>query len=130
MMKKIIFMALLIFCFESFVYAQENYPFAQAVQEAQFRHLISELRCMVCQHQNLAESDAPLAQDMKHLIYQKVLAGESDSQIQTYLTIRYGDAILFKPPLKVMTLGLWFAPVLFLFIGVVIFIHNIKRSKD
>ena len=128
MMKKIV---LSLLCLVSFAcFAELNYPFSQPAQEAQFRHLISELRCMVCQHQNLAESDAPLAQDMKNLIYQKVMAGESDSQIQNYLTDRYGDVILFKPPLKGITAGLWLSPILFLVFGVCIFLNNIKRRKD
>jgi cytochrome c-type biogenesis protein CcmH len=111
-------------------YAAENYPFTQATQEAQFKHLTAELRCMVCQHQNLAESDAPLAMDMKHLIHQKVLAGESDSEILAFLTQRYGDAILFKPPLKLMTWVLWFAPLLFLLLGIMIFVNTVMRHKN
>ncbi len=103
------------------VFATENYPFSSPAQSAQFTHLISELRCMVCQHQNLAESDAPLAVDMKHVIYQKVKAGESDSDIQAYLTERYGDIILFKPPFKLMTWFLWLAPLLFVLVGGVVF---------
>jgi cytochrome c-type biogenesis protein CcmH len=120
---------LIFWCFGC-VYAAENYPFTQMTQEAQFKHLTSELRCMVCQHQSLAESDAPLAMDMKQLIYQKVLAGESDAEIQVFLTERYGDAILFKPPLKLMTWALWFAPLLFLLIGVMIFVNTVMRRKD
>ena len=80
---------------------------------------------MVCRHQNLAESDAPLAVDMKQVIYQKVRNGESDQDIQAYLTDRYGDIILFKPPFKVMTWVLWLAPILFILFGFKVFKNTV-----
>lgn len=110
-------------------YAEVKYPFSSKTQEAQFTHLITELRCMVCHHQNLAESEAPLALDMKQVIYQKVSAGESDSEIRTFLTDRYGDVILFKPPFKVMTWFLWLAPVLFIILGIAVFYRHVKVEK-
>ena len=111
------------------VWAHEQYPFSSKPQQAQFEHLIHDLRCMVCRHQNLAESDAPLAVDMKHMIYEKVKAGQTDSEIQQFLTDRYGDVILFKPPFKAMTWGLWLAPLMFVVLGLSVFLKNIVTTR-
>lgn len=122
-------LTILMFFIYTYGYAEVKYPFSSKTQEAQFTHLITELRCMVCHHQNLAESEAPLALDMKQVIYQKVSAGESDSEIRTFLTDRYGDVILFKPPFKVMTWFLWLAPVLFIILGIAVFYRHVKVEK-
>ena len=123
------FIFCLFFLFNS-LYASENYLFNDETKAAQFHGLTYELRCMVCSHQNLAESSAPLAMDMKTLIYQKVLDGESDSEIIAYLTARYGDAILFKPPLKALTWLLWFGPALFFILGLFIVYKLSFRMKQ
>ncbi len=111
-------------------FAQDKYPFSSKPQQAQFEHLIHDLRCMVCRHQNLAESDAPLAMDMKHMIYQKVQAGQTDTEIQQYLTQRYGDVVLFKPPFKAMTWFLWMGPLLFIVLGIGVFLKNVVTQKN
>lgn len=105
----------------SFVFASERYPFSDAKQEAQFSHLTQELRCMVCSHQSLAESNAPFAMDMKNLIAEKIRHGESDKDITNFLSERYGDMILFNPPLKYVTLALWLGPLIFLVLGLFLF---------
>lgn len=127
MLNKILLFICLMLPFLGF--AEEKYPFSSKPQQAQFEHLIHELRCMVCRHQNLAESDAPLALDMKQVIYQKVKAGQTDSEIQQFLTERYGDVVLFKPPFKAMTWFLWFAPLLFILLGVGVFFKNVVTQK-
>lgn len=109
------------FLLSSFVFAAARYPFIDARQEAQFMHLTQELRCMVCSHQSLAESNAPFAMDMKDLIADKIRHGESDKDIMNFLSERYGDVILFNPPLKYLTLALWIAPFIFLVLGFFIF---------
>lgn len=101
--------------------ANSVYPFESIKQEAQFQHLLKDLRCLVCQNQDLADSNADLAKDLREQVYQLVKEGKSDSEISEYLTSRYGDFILFKPPLKAATLLLWFGPFLFLVFGVIIF---------
>ena len=123
-------LTIFIFFMYTSCYAEVKYPFSSKTQEAQFTHLITELRCMVCHHQNLAESEAPLALDMKQVIYQKVSAGESDSEIRTFLTDRYGDVILFKPPFKIMTWFLWLAPVLFIILGIAVFYRHVRVEKQ
>src|SRR4051812_28522530 len=106
---------LLLFLFvPSFAWAKNIYPLATLKQEVQFTHLLKELRCLVCQNQDLADSNAGLAQDLRGKIYSLVKAGKSDSEIINYLTALYGDFILFKPPVKPLTMMLWFGPLLFL----------------
>ncbi|MDI9818589.1 cytochrome c-type biogenesis protein CcmH [Tatlockia sp. PL877] len=111
--------------------ANTIYPFETARQEAQFSHLLKELRCLVCQNQDLADSNASLAKDLRQQVYQFVREGKSDSEIIGYLTDRYGDFILFKPPVKPLTALLWFGPALFLLAGLVIFWRTcLKRTSD
>lgn len=93
------------------------YEFASPEQENRFRVLISELRCPKCQNQTLADSDAPLARDLKDLVHEKILAGESDAQILAFMHKRYGDFILYRPPVKPSTWLLWFGPAVLLGAG-------------
>src|SRR5471030_2718078 len=110
-MKKFL-LAVHLFCFASFASANVFYPLETAKQEAQFFHLLRELRCLVCQNQDLADSNAGLAKDLRDEVYKLVKEGNSDDEIVHYLTARYGDFILFKPPVKAVTALLWFGPVL------------------
>lgn len=124
----------LLLCFFLFSYetqANTFYPLPTSRQEAQFAHLLKELRCLVCQNQDLADSNAGLAQDLRQQVYLFVKEGKSDREIIDYLTSRYGDFILFKPPMKLLTWFLWFGPVLFLLMGLSIFWSTcLKRSRD
>ncbi len=101
--------------------ASPMYPFDNLKQEAQFNHLLKEFRCLVCQNQDLADSNAALAKDLRVQIHHLVQTGKSDGQIHDYLRARYGDFILFKPPVKGLTILLWFGPFLFLILGFIIF---------
>jgi cytochrome c-type biogenesis protein CcmH len=101
--------------------ANSLYPLDSPRKEAQFNHLLKELRCLVCQNEDLADSHADLAKDLRNQIYQLVNKGKSDDEITEYLTARYGDYILFKPPMKAVTCLLWFGPLLFLLLGFIIF---------
>jgi cytochrome c-type biogenesis protein CcmH len=119
MSKIIIVLSSLLFLTLS--HASSLYPLDTPQKEAQFEHLLKNLRCLVCQNQDLADSNAGLAQDLRLQVYHLVQEGKSDSEINDYLASRYGDFVLFKPPVKALTLLLWFGPFLFLIIGVVIF---------
>lgn len=95
---------------------------AATVPEAQrdrYHALLHELRCVVCQNQSIAESDAPLAEDLRQQVAAQIRDGRSDSQIRRYLTERYGDFVLYNPPLKRSTWLLWFGPFALLLIAVV-----------
>lgn len=83
-------------------------------QEAQYQALINDFRCPTCQNQNLAGSDAPIAQDLKQKTYEMVKVGRSDSEIRQYMFERYGDFISYKPPVRPSTWILWFFPPLLL----------------
>jgi len=98
-------------------------------QTLRYQKLIAELRCLVCQNQNLADSNAELAVDLKTIVHQKILAGETDQQILSFMTDRYGDFVLYNPPLKTSTLLLWLGPTVFLILGLFVVILYIKKSK-
>ncbi len=121
---KIIFCFLLLFPITLFA-AEDFYPFTSLAQQDQFRSLTMNLRCLVCQNQNLAESNAPLAADLRAQIYQQVSQGKSDQVIVNYLVARYGNFILYRPPLDLATAVLWIGPFLFLLIGVGFVILNV-----
>lgn len=103
------------------VLAENLYPFQTERQEAQFQHLLRDLRCLVCQNQDLVDSNAELANDLRNEVYKLVQSGQSDDEIIQLLTDRYGDFILFKPPVKSITFLLWGGPLLFLVLGFYIF---------
>jgi cytochrome c-type biogenesis protein CcmH len=104
------------------------YPLDNAKQTAQFKGLLRELRCLVCQNQDLADSNAPLAKDLRDEVYRLVQSGQSDTEIVHYLTVRYGDFILFKPPVKSITWLLWGAPILFLSIGCILLWRRTRHA--
>ena len=101
----------------SLAHAIDPLPFTDAAQEQRFQNLVRELRCMVCQNQNLADSDATLAKDLRREIFEMMQAGKSDAEIKQFLSDRYGDFVLYRPPFKATTLVLWFGPLLILVIG-------------
>ena len=96
-------------------------------QELRARDISKNIRCMVCQNQSIDESNAPLAKDLRILNRNKIKEGKDDQEVYKFLTDRYGDFILLKPPVKFITFALWFLPFIFLIIGVlIVFYHNIK----
>ena len=99
-------------------------------QELRARNISKNIRCMVCQNQSIDESNAPLAKDLRILIRNKIKEGNSNEEIYIFLTDRYGDFILLKPPFKLSTLALWFLPFIFFIVGVfIVFWHNKKSKK-
>ena len=85
--------------------------------EARARTIGKELRCLVCQNQSIDDSDADLARDLRHVVRDRLVAGDSDVQVIGYVTERYGDFVLLKPPVKAATLLLWFGPAIVLLGG-------------
>ena len=99
-------------------------------QELRARNISKNIRCMVCQKQSIDESNAPLAKDLRILIRNKIKNGKKDEEIYKFLTDRYGDFILLKPPFKLNTLALWLLPFIFVLIGIFfVFSHNKKSKK-
>ena len=124
-------MVLLVGGLSMFAWANiDTYQFDNPRQEAQYRALIEEFRCPKCQNQNLAGSDAPIAQDLKQKTYDMVKDGRSDAEIRQYMNERYGDFISYKPPVRPSTWILWFfPPVLLVFVMLAWFIRNRNSSK-
>ncbi len=98
-------------------------------QELRARNISKNIRCMTCQNQSIDESSAPLAKDLRILIRNKITEGNSDKEIYKFLTDRYGDFILLKPPIQLSTLALWVLPFIFLLIGIFIVFWYNKKSK-
>ncbi len=109
--------------------AIEVYDFNSPRQEAQYRGLIDEFRCPKCQNQNLASSDAPIAQDLKQKTYDMVKDGRSDAEIRQYMQERYGDFISYNPPVRPSTWVLWFFPPLLLIIALGGWFWRNQRSR-
>jgi len=109
--------AIILVLLASAALAQEPLVFENPEQEARYIKLTTELRCMVCQNQNLADSDAPLAQDLRKEIHGMMLAGQNNDQVITFLVDRYGDFVLYRPAMKGNTLALWLIPGVLLGIG-------------
>ena len=98
--------------------------------ELRARNISKNIRCMICQNQSIDESNAPLARDLRILIRNKIKEGNNNEEIYIFLTDRYGDFILLKPPLKLSTLALWFLPFIFFIVGIfIVFWHNKKSKK-
>lgn len=89
-------------------------------QETRWRHLNEELRCLVCQNQSIAESHAPLAKDLRAQVREMIEQGKSDDDIRAYMTDRYGDFVLYRPPFKPLTWLLWLGPGLMLLLGLLL----------
>lgn len=104
--------------------------FKNPKQEMRYRALIEEFRCPKCQNANLAGSDAPIAQDLKHKTYILVQQGQSDDQIRQYMTSRYGDFISYKPPINRATWVLWFAPPLVLLIVFLVWLIRTRSQRN
>ena len=112
------------------IYSVEPEEFLQnPKQELKARNISKNVRCLVCQNQSIDESAAPLAKDLRILIRKKVKEGHTENEIYKFLTDRYGDFILLKPPLKKSTFMLWFLPFVFLAIGIFILFWHHKKSK-
>ena len=109
---------------------QEPLQFASAEQQDRFNTLTEELRCLVCQNQNLADSDAPLAHDLRDEIFEMLQTGKSNDEIKSFLVERYGDFVLYQTPVKKSTLVLWLAPGLMLLGGGLVVVSIVrKRSR-
>jgi cytochrome c-type biogenesis protein CcmH len=91
--------------------------------------LASELRCLVCQNQTIADSNAELAADLRREIREEIKAGKSDAEIRDFMTTRYGDFVLYRPPLKATTVLLWFGPPLLLVAGIIVLVRVMRARR-
>ena len=100
-----------------------------AALEARLKALSEELRCLVCQNQTLADSTAPLAEDLRREVRELAQQGKTDAEIKQYLVARYGDFVLYKPPVKPTTWILWFGPFAFLLGGALLWFVVLRRRR-
>ena len=98
-------------------------------EEVQAQEIMKQLRCLVCQNQSIVDSDAGLAKDIRIIVRERILAGDTDQQVLTFMTERYGDWVLLKPPFDGATIILWLSPLLLLGVGFIIIIRNQRNRK-
>ena len=134
-MTKTLLSIVIIFVMIQFIsknsYSVEPEEFLQdPKQEVRARNISKNIRCLVCQNESIDDSSAPLANDLRALIRIKVQENDTDEEIYKFLTDRYGDFILLKPPFKISTFLLWSLPFVFFIIGIfILYIHNKKSKK-
>jgi cytochrome c-type biogenesis protein CcmH len=128
--RSILLLFILVFTSSSYAVKIEFHSFKNNQQEALYNQLIAELRCVKCQNQNLAESNAELASDMREKTYKMVVEGGTREDVVNYMTARYGDFVLYKPPLKKQTILLWIGPPIFLLISLYFLFKLIRKQKS
>ena len=108
----------------------EAFTFDSKAEEQHFKDLIEDLRCLVCQNQSLLDSDAELAHDLRAEVYDMMKTGKSDEEIITFLVARYGDFVLYNPPLKPSTWLIWFGPFVLLLVAAFLLLRAVRRQKN
>jgi cytochrome c-type biogenesis protein CcmH len=106
----------------------QDFPFEDPAQEQAFRTLTGKLRCLVCQNESLAASQSDLAQDLRREVYHMMRSGKSEAEITRFLVERYGDFVLYEPPVKPSTWFLWFGPFLLVALGGLALVHALRRQ--
>jgi cytochrome c-type biogenesis protein CcmH len=123
-------LALLLLILPALSLAKEAAPAASDVAATERLNALSaELRCLVCQNESLASSRAPLAEDLRREVRERIAAGDNNAQIIDYLTDRYGDFVTYRPPFKARTLLLWLAPPVLLLLGLLLLLRRIRQRK-
>lgn len=108
----------------------ETHDFATPQMEKDYNVLVAELRCLVCQNQNLADSNAELAQDMRLKVYKLLSEGSEREEVVDYMVARYGDFVMYRPPVKSSTFLLWFGPLIFFVIAAGVVMSYMRRQKS
>ncbi|MBL4797178.1 MAG: cytochrome c-type biogenesis protein CcmH [Oleispira sp.] len=129
-MKLILALCLSLFALTSqAVVDGHKYPFDNKVDKERFEVLAAELRCPKCQNQNLADSNAPVASDLRDKVYELMIEGQTDDEIVGYLVARYGDFVRYNPPVQKNTFFLWFAPGTMVLIAIIVIISITRGGK-
>ena len=128
MMRAAIICLTLLFAPAALAAPSPDEAFSDAAMEHRARTLYTQLRCVVCQSQSIDESNASLAQDMRVVVRERLLAGDSDAEILAYMQARYGDYVLMLPPLQANTLALWGLPFFILLVGGGLIIVYVRRQ--
>jgi cytochrome c-type biogenesis protein CcmH len=120
-------------CLSLLIFAQQKswaidpLPFRDAAEEARFQNLTRELRCVQCQNQNIADSEALLAHNMRNEVFAQMQAGKTDQEIKDYLVDHYGEFVLYRPPVERRTWLLWFGPIALLVVGSGVIVAIVRR---
>jgi len=114
----------------NFVYASpvDTYEFHDEVTKIRFQALIKELRCPKCQNQNLADSNSPIAQDLRKEVYELLMLGKADIEIVDFMVQRYGEFVLYRPRVSQLTYVLWFGPAVLILLGAIVVIIIVRRK--
>jgi cytochrome c-type biogenesis protein CcmH len=126
-MKPLLFILLLVISINS--HAVDSRQLSDPKQQESYETLTKELRCLVCQNQTIADSNAELASDLRRQVYEMLQQGKSEQEIIRYMTDRYGEFVLYKPAFAGKTSLLWIAPVVFLFMGLMMVFFIIRRKR-
>ena len=129
-MKRTLFLILALACVAFVATAKDAQPAEDPQIEQRMKALTQQLRCLVCQNETLADSQADLAEDLRREIREQMKAGKSDQEILAFLTQRYGDFVLYNPPVKATTYFLWFGPFVLLIAGTALLYRYLKRRRD
>lgn len=108
----------------------DTYEFKDEVTKIRFNDLTKELRCPKCQNQNLADSNSPIAADLRREVYDLLEQGKADSEIVNFMVARYGDFVLYRPRVNSLTYILWFGPALLLLLGVIVVVMIIRKKPQ
>ena len=130
LLRNLLLMTLLLCTSAALAQAIEPLPFKDHAEEVRYQHLTAQLRCPMCQNETLADSNAPIARDLRNQIFQLMQHGQTDAQIKQYLVDRYSEFVLYDPPVARNTWLLWFGPLLILLVGAAAVVATIrKRSR-
>jgi len=129
-MRMLIFIVIAVVLTPAYAGPVNTYDFASEKQEALFNKLSNELRCLVCQNQAISDSNADLAKDLRDEIYGMLQQGKSEDEIIEFMVARYGDFVLYRPPMKPVTWLLWFGPAIALLVGFFFVLRIVKKQKQ
>ena len=129
MMKNLIIILSLLSSISILEAAVEIKQFQNSEHEQRYKNLINEFRCVVCQNQNIADSNAALAQDLRNQVFKMINAGQNDDEIMEFMVTRYGDFVLYRPQFNSMTFLLWVGPFIIFTIGLYFLISFIRQRK-
>lgn len=128
-MKPFLSLFFALFLSTSALAAIDTYEFKDEESRKRFNQLAAELRCPKCQNQNLADSNSPIASDLRREVYRMVDQGESNDEIVDFMVARYGEFVLYKPRVTDSTLVLWYGPAFLLFVGFVVVFFIARKRK-
>jgi cytochrome c-type biogenesis protein CcmH len=122
------FILLFFIAFNVDAWASDTYTFKNEVTETRYKALVKELRCPKCQNQNLADSNSPIADDLRREVYELLQQGKADIEIVDFMVKRYGEFVLYRPRVSSLTYVLWFGPALLLLIGFIVVVLILRKK--